>query len=371
MRTKFLLVWGVMLCLLMVLVAGAGAQDRVIRPNDKVKVTCEEEPSLSRDYTVTRDGFVVMAFIGAVRISGLTEEVAADRIEEELVRQRIVRQATVTVRLLTAETLPVRFSGAVTTPGELPWREGMRLSDVAAFTKPLPTADLERVRIESREGQISTVNFRRFDGNSIAFNPTLRPGDFVFFPLTTRETQVFILGSVQKPGAIEFREGMTLAQAIELAGGIRPEGNPDRVRFTRSGASEQVLSLRGADSGQRLQPGDRVVVEALSRQQIVIVMGGVRTPGSMPFQEGLTLGRAIQIAGGLDDRVRPGKVRLTRRVGERTTTREIDYKRILEGFLGDVVLQPGDRIDVPQPRRRNRESDLLPVLGILILLFGR
>lgn len=361
--------------ILLVVIALTGlsavAQDRVIRPNDKVKVVCEEEPALNRDYTVTSDGFILMSFIGAVKVSGLSEKAAADRIVEELLRQRILRRATVTVTLLANETLPVRFSGAVGTPGQMPWKEGLRLSDVAGFAKPLATADLERVRIESRLGQIATVNFRRHTGENDAFNPLIQPGDFVFFPLTTRETKAFILGAVLRPGAVEVTTGMTLNQAIQKAGGVVPQANPDRVRFTREGQPEQIISLR-TDAGEMpLQPGDRFVIEAIARDRVIVVMGGVKSPGSIGFTEGLTLTRALAIAGGVTDSARVTKVKLTRRQGERTTTRDVDLKRIQEGFIGDVVLQPGDRIDVPQMGRRRNNADLLPIALVVFFLFGR
>lgn len=358
-------------CVLLALTAGmAIAQDKMIRANDKVKVVCEEEPALNRDYIVTKDGFILMSFIGAVKIVGLNEAQASDRIEEELLRQRILKRASVTVTLLTSETLPVRFSGAVKNPGELPWREGLRLSDIANQAKPLATADLEKVRIESRLGVISIVNFSRFEGSNMTFNPLIQAGDFVFFSLVTRETKAFVLGAVAKPGAVETKAGMTLKQAIMAAGDVLPEANPDRVRLTRPGQKEVVLSMRTSDAQTAIQPGDRILVEAISRDKIIIVMGGVKSPGSFGFTEGVTLSRAIQMAGGLSDNVKAGKVKLTRRAGERTQVRDVDLKRILEGFQGDIVLQPGDRIDVPMPKRGNDARSLIPLGIILFFLLG-
>ncbi len=357
--------------LLLILGCALGfAQDKVIRANDKIKVVCEEEPALNRDYLVTKDGFVLVSFIGAVKVSGLTEAAAGDALEDELVRQRILKRATVTVTLLTNDTLAVRFSGAVKNPGELAWREGMRLSDITNQAKPLGTADLENIRIESRLGQISTVNFGRFEGTNQTYNPLIKAGDFIFFPLVTRDTKVFVLGAVTKPGAIELKPNMTLGQAITAAGGVLAVANPDRVKLTRTGQADSYLSTRSADVGFKLLAGDRLLVEAISRDKVVIVMGGVKSPGSFGFSEGVTLGRAIQQAGGLADGVKLGKVKLTRRTGERINIRDVDYKKIVEGFQGDITLQAGDRIDVPLPKRSSGGRELIPLGVLLFFLLG-
>ena len=358
-----------LLCLLVLLtVSWAAPPDKAIRANDKVKVVCEEEPALNRDYIITKDGYILMSFIGAIKVAGSTEAVAADLIEEELVRQRILRRATVTVTLLTSEKLTIRFSGAVRNAGELPWREGLRVSDIVQQAKPQETADLAKIRIESRVGTISLVNFAKYEPGNDTFNPLLKPGDFVFFPLVSNDTKAFILGAVAKPGAVEIKGGMTLAKALEAAGGVLPNANPDRIRLTRSGQAESVISLR-SDSGIVIGAGDRVVVEAVAKDKVIIVMGGVKAPGSFGFVEGTTLSRAIQMAGGLADRVKAGKVTLSRSNGSRVDKRTIDLKRILDGYQGDITLQAGDRIDVPQPKGGGNKA-LIPLGILLFFLIG-
>lgn len=366
--------WMRFLLVLCVAIAGitlAPAQNKVIRPNDKVRVTCEEEPSLNRDYLVTADGLLVMSFIGVVKVSGLTEKEAATKIEDELVRQRILRKATVNVTLLTSEFLPVRFSGAVKNPGELIWVENMRLSDVAERAQPLGTADLEKVRIESRTGTISIVNFKRYEGRDMTFNPKIEAGDFVFFPLLTRSTEIFVLGAVRKPGAYELKPGMTVGKAVLAAGGLLATANPARVRFEREGTGKFINLLSAKDNDIELKAGDRIVAELVSKQNVVVVLGGVRTPGSLGFYDGLTLGKAIQACGGLLDGVKPGKVKVTRRDGNKTKTVTVEYNKIVEGFVADYKLQIGDTIEVAMPRGSRRNDTLLPALGILFfLLFG-
>lgn len=359
------------LCLMLVSSVGILAQNRVLQPNDKVRVVCEEEPSLNQDYALTRDGLIVMNFIGAVKVSGLTESKAAERIEEELVKQRIVRRATVTVTLLASENLPVRYSGAVKKPGETIWREDLRLADIARLAEPERTADMERVRIESRLGVISIINFKKYDGKDNTFNPLIKPGDFVFFQIALRQTEVVVIGSVKKPGAIELKPNMTIGMAIEQAGGLLSNANPDRIRFERPNEPEKIISFRSDAVNTLLKSGDRILVEQVAKTDVILILGGVKNPGTIGWYPGMTVGQAIRGTGGLMDGIKPQKIKLIRRSGNKTKTIVVDYPKILDGFIGDVAMEAGDRLDVPGPKRRSAGEDLLPLAGILIFLFVR
>lgn len=68
----------------------------------------------------------------------------------------------------------------------------------------------------------------------------------------------FILGEVKNPGSYPYVSGMTVENAVALAGGYTPRGNPDDIRVkhanTASG-SEQPIKEDGA-----VEPGDIIRV---------------------------------------------------------------------------------------------------------------
>lgn len=85
------------------------------------------------------------------------------------------------------------------------------------------------------------------------------------------------------------------------------------------------------------------------RSKQVTIIGQVRSPGSYPFQQSMTLVQAISIAGGLNSIAVRDAIRLTRRVkGGGTRTVIIDVDAINAGEADDVLLQPGDRIYVAE-----------------------
>lgn len=83
----------------------------------------------------------------------------------------------------------------------------------------------------------------------------------------TETRQLSVLGLVAKPGNYPFQEGLTLVQAVSLAGGLKPFARPTRVTLTRTTAKGRqtfVIDLEAIISGERkdveLAPGDVVFV---------------------------------------------------------------------------------------------------------------
>jgi len=85
--------------------------------------------------------------------------------------------------------------------------------------------------------------------------------------LDYRSKRVTVLGQVQKPGSFQLEPGMTLLQAISLAGGLTSLANVARVNLTRTSegkATTVVVNIEAIYEGNvadvPLQPGDRVFV---------------------------------------------------------------------------------------------------------------
>jgi protein involved in polysaccharide export with SLBB domain len=80
--------------------------------------------------------------------------------------------------------------------------------------------------------------------------------------------RVTVLGQVQKPGSFALTPGLTLIQALSLAGGLNAIANSDRVNLTRKNrngsARTVVLSVEAITDGRSpdvpLQGGDQIFV---------------------------------------------------------------------------------------------------------------
>jgi protein involved in polysaccharide export with SLBB domain len=79
--------------------------------------------------------------------------------------------------------------------------------------------------------------------------------------------KVFVFGEVQKPGTFVFEEGMTIVQAVTLAGGFTKSASQNSTSVTRRVNGQEVkvkVSVQdialGKASNFALEPGDIVYV---------------------------------------------------------------------------------------------------------------
>jgi polysaccharide export outer membrane protein len=80
----------------------------------------------------------------------------------------------------------------------------------------------------------------------------------------------------------------------------------------------------------------------------VEVLGEVQKPGSIPYQQGMTLLRAIALSGGFTGIANKHKVTLRRRAQGRTFAATVDVNDIITNRMPDVPLQASDSIDIGQ-----------------------
>ncbi|HEY6727221.1 MAG TPA: polysaccharide biosynthesis/export family protein, partial [Polyangiaceae bacterium] len=81
--------------------------------------------------------------------------------------------------------------------------------------------------------------------------------------------RITLLGEVQKPGSLPVSPGLTLIQAVSMAGGLTSIANKEQVRLTRMGkngtTNTVVLDIGAITEGNApdipLQPGDRIYVK--------------------------------------------------------------------------------------------------------------
>ncbi len=184
-------------------------------------------------------------------------------------------------------------------------------------------------------------------GVTTALRDRLMP-DFLLNPSITvsvsayRSQPVQVLGAVGKPGVYYLRGPTSLLQILGEAGGVS-HGGVAEIRVTHGSLEtvipyDQLLAQQG--NSLAVTKGDIITVP----QSLVSVMGQVGKPGEIGFREGLTLSQCLAAAGGALPTADLGHVYILR--GERRI--RVSLRRILSGKQADVIVQPGDRIFVPE-----------------------
>jgi len=155
--------------------------------------------------------------------------------------------------------------GAVRTPGAFEYESARTL--IQAIGKAggtLPEADTTRIQIRrANQAEPIPVNL-----NTIQGDVELQPGDQINVPFRSVRQFIVVRGGVNRAGLINYAEDMTLTQAIEAAGGPKPNAILERVvilRPTERGKQQRITVnllevAQGARPDERLLPGDTVEV---------------------------------------------------------------------------------------------------------------
>ena len=160
-----------------------------------------------------------------------------------------------------------------------------------------------------------------------------------------RSQPVSVLGAVKSPGLYYLEGPTTVLQMLSKAGGVSSDGF-DALRLTRAGNENDVVMIpyqpllsEGRDN-LILGAGDVLFVPDLT----VTVLGSVKSPGDVPYKEGLTVSRCLAAAGGATDVANLGRVYIQR--GDQRV--RINVRRVLAGKDADMEVLSGDRIFVKE-----------------------
>jgi protein involved in polysaccharide export with SLBB domain len=155
--------------------------------------------------------------------------------------------------------------GAVRAPGAFDYENARTL--IQAIGKAggtLPEADTTRIQIRrANQAEPIPVNL-----NTIQGDIELQPGDQITVPFRSVRQFIVVRGAVNRAGLINYAENMTITQAIEAAGGPKPNAILERVVILRPAerGKQQRITVnllevaQGTRPDEPLLPGDTVEV---------------------------------------------------------------------------------------------------------------
>ena len=133
-----------------------------------------------------------------------------------------------------------------------------------------------------------------------------------------RHRNFYVGGEVKTPGGYPYQEGLTVQKAITMAGGFTEKSDKTDIKVTRlSGKGVDAVS---GEADMLVMPDDLIVVAQLQK---FYVNGEVKKPGEYPYEKGLTVHKAITMAGGFTDKASTKRVKVLRRINSDERTLEI------------------------------------------------
>jgi polysaccharide biosynthesis/export protein len=168
--------------------------------------------------------------------------------------------------------------------------------------------------------------------------------------------KAFVLGRVSKPGVINFPGRGTLLEALALAGGI-PDQNKD-TSLTKCAIIRGNDTIIWIDLQDMLRNGNMalnapirnndVIYIPESSDEMVYVLGEVQTPGALQIRGGMTVLKAVMLAGGMNKNANTEKVFVIRQQTLKGEVIRVDMKNLLEhgDFSKNFSLMPNDIVYV-------------------------
>jgi polysaccharide export outer membrane protein len=321
--------------------------DYVVGPGDTLQVDLYGNKNVNLPLIVGRDGRIDFPELGPIGVGGQSFSTVKSMIEARVERQMIGVRASVTMG--DTRSIRVFVLGDAKRPGTY------TISGLGTITSALFAAggvqdigSLRDIQLR-RHGEL----VRRLDlydmlirGNTTD-DAKLLPGDVIFVPPIG--ATVTVDGEVHRPAIYELRNDNSVADVLQLAGGLTAEADTAKVALTRIDARLHRVVLEvnlGASSAGRQQQvlnGDMLRVARLrpTLDAGVMLQGFVFTPGAFAFREGM---RLTDVVRSVDD------LRPTADLHYVLIRRELPPDRritVLSADLVNALNAPGSAADVP------------------------
>jgi len=267
--------------------------DYVIGPGDTINVQLFGSENTEFFLPVQRDGTINFPEIGPVNVSGQSFDDMRVTITDRVERQLIGVRASITLGEL--RSIQVFVVGEVRRPGSYTVT-GLAPISTALFASGgvQPIGSLRNILLRRGGNTVATLDLYdvllRGDTRS---DVRLQSGDTIFVPPIG--TSVSVSGEIRRPAIYEITNERTVAEVIQLAGGLNPNANRARVKLERvvpnRGTTVEDVDLGTNEARITVQDGDvlRIQPNLEQLENSVRLAGNVFEPGIFHWFDGMRL----------------------------------------------------------------------------------
>jgi len=257
---------------------------------DLIAVRVLGEEDFTGSFRVGSDGHIDYPYLRKIKAEGETTSSLAQRITKKLQAGYLMRPQVI-VEVAEYRSKKVLVLGAVRKPGMYILKENTRVLDVISMSggitneggkrifllrdvtdlsaeepipsppaaEPLPSKEkktsdvkvpleapttpaLATVLSQAKSKPVVIDYYRLVHDGDLSQNFRLTGGDVLNIP---KANEIFVFGSVEKPGSVKYEDNMTIVQAVSLAGGTKPEASEKSTYILRQGKTgEEKLEVR-------------------------------------------------------------------------------------------------------------------------------
>jgi protein involved in polysaccharide export with SLBB domain len=331
----------------------------VLGPGDKINVDIYGYSQYKQSSLVNSDGFVVFEKAGIVPVSGLTLEMAENKIKNAYSKIFIglnsgngyPANTFLKVSLTGLRIIKVKITGEVVAPGTYTMTSFTTLLN-AMYSCGGPNEigtyrDIKLIRNNKILGTLDLYDIVTKGYSNTDF--LLKDQDVVYVgPFVSR---IAIDGFTKRKGLFELTNNERLSDALNYAGGFDQNAYSDLVKIYRNTSKEKrILDIKSADfKNTPVQTGDSIVIEkVLDRfENMVEIEGAVFRPGRYSLNYNPTLLALIKSAEGLKEESLQGNVSITRTNEDLSVSNiSVNLDDVRTGRSSDQKLQRLDRVTV-------------------------
>ena len=226
------------------------------------------------EFVINESGYVNVPLVGLVKAEGKTSSKLTKILTQRFKKYVTEPQVSVVIRHYRSKL--VHVLGKVYDNGAIALKyENTTLFEVLAeaggFSSKLPSLegialnqpDMRNVYV-IRQNKKYVVNiYDRLIDKADDKPFFVKPGDKIFVPEPVQT--ISVLGGVKKAGSFELKSGLSLLQAIAMAGSFVEDSRRDQVQIIRKGIKSPITVnavriVKGRAEDVKLKPGDVVYV---------------------------------------------------------------------------------------------------------------
>lgn len=251
------LVFALMAMIVMILTvqpAAAQKESLLIGPGDLIQVDVLDTPEMEQQVRVTDEGNAPLAYVGNVKVGGMTPGAAAEAIQLLLISKNVMKHPQVTVRVQEYSTQDVSVLGQVHTPGAYPLTTPQPVLRVLSLAGGVTDLADRQVTIKRHGSPTQLTYMLSNDPQKMLTDMVMvYPGDIVMVP---NAPVIYIMGDVGRPGGYAMSSNashLTMLQAIARAGSANKTSVPSKVRLIRNtgdGTKETRVRLDAMEKGK-------------------------------------------------------------------------------------------------------------------------
>jgi polysaccharide export outer membrane protein len=250
---------------------GLAEENYAVGPGDVLNIKVWDHEDLDRSVEVSEEGAFTFPFIGKVKVSGMTTFKIEKLLEQKLADGYLVAPQ-VNISMAEYRNQRAFVFGEVKKPGVYMLTHRYNLleliSEAGGFTeksgstctivRPEHKANRDQPTLieDAGKNEIITIDLEKLvSGKMVSNTPYVKPGDSIYI---SEAEKIYVTGEVKAPGELKWKKGITVREAVSLAGGGTARAAVNRTRVIRKvNGAEQVIK---PNLGDPLLPNDIVKV---------------------------------------------------------------------------------------------------------------